>query len=310
MTSSTSFSIRAPVSREITIVGVDFSGAKADKNTWVTQGVLTGGALAIDSCQAMPRAELANLLESLPGSAVAALDFPFSVPREFAAQWLPEVAAMPEIWEAAAGMEFEDFLSLRDGFVAEHGEPLRRGDLYFPECYSCLHKANPNMVPMTFRGMQMLDRLWRAGCRVPPLSDPPPVHGNRTGPVLLESMPGAALRAFGLPFKGYKKGRLAVELRRRILDGLDACSGVKLANLERFNDHCMGNDDCLDSVVATVAACLWERDPSLFRLPQDGPGDATRRGRDPAPPEPEYNELSTARLEGWLYAPVFLASTA
>lgn len=287
---------------EITILGVDFSGAKADRNTWVTQGVLSGGILTLDSCQPLPRSELAGLLASLPGTSVAALDFPFSVPESFARRWLsqaPQGLAMPQLWAAAAAMEFDGFMSLRNDFVAEHGEPLRRGDLYFPECYSCLHKTNPNMVPMTFRGMQMLDGLWQAGCRVPPLPGQ-----ERTGPQLLESMPGAALRAFGLPFKGYKKGRLAVELRRRILDGLETRSGVSVANLVRFNDQCIGSDDCLDSVVAAVAACLWSRDSSLFRLPQDGPGEATRRGGAPSPDE---NELVTARLEGWLYAPVFLS---
>ena len=287
---------------DIPILGVDFSGAKSDKNTWVTQGVLNGGVLTLDSCQPMPRTELAGLLASLPGTAVAALDFPFSVPKMFADSWFPEAKDMPGLWAAASAMEFEEFLSLRDGFVAEHGEPLRRGDLYFPECYSCLHKTNPNMVPMTFRGMQMLDGLWRAGCRVPPLLDQ-----GRSGPLLLESMPGAALRAFGLPFKGYKKGQLSFELRRQILDGLATRSGVTIANLVRFNDCCIGNDDCLDSVVAAVTACLWVRDPGLFRLPQDGPGGATRRG--PAPDSVE-NELATARLEGWLYAPVFLRNPA
>jgi predicted RNase H-like nuclease len=281
---------------------VDFSGAKTDKDTWVTQGVLDGGVLTIESCQSVTRAQLANLLASLPGTAVAALDFPFSVPTVFAQQWLPDADAMPQLWAAAAAMTSEGFLSLRDEFVAEHGEPLRRGDLYFPECYSCLHKANPNMVPMTFRGMQMLDALWRAGCRVPPL----PEQG-RSGPLLLESMPGAALRAFGLPFKGYKKGQRAVELRRQILDGLESRSGVTIPNLAQFRDYCMGNDDCLDSVVAAVAACLWRRDPALFRRPKDGPGDATKRGGAPSPDE---NELATARLEGWLYAPVFLDTPA
>ena len=285
----------------ITILGVDFSGAKADKNTWVTCGVLSGGVLTLEYCEPVPRTELADLLASAPGTTVAALDFPFSVPEVFAARWLPGARTMPELWSAAAAMEFEGFLSLRDDFVAEHGEPLRRGDLYFPECYSCLHKTNPNMVPMTFRGMQMLDGLWRAGCRVPPLPGQ-----ARTGPVLLESMPGAALRAFGLPYKGYKKGQHSFQLRRQILDGLEPRSGVTLANLVRFNDCCIGNDDCLDSVVAAVAACLWVRDPGLFRLPHQGPGDVTRRGGTPLSPNPNDNEVATARLEGWLYAPVFL----
>ncbi len=284
----------------VTILGVDFSGAKADKNTWVTQGTLIDGVLEIRSCEPTPRAELAVLLASAPDTAVAALDFPFSVPREFAGHWLPAAENMPQLWQAAANMEFQDFMALRDGFVAEHGEPYRRGDLYFPECYSCLHKANPNMVPMTFRGMQMLDHLWRSGCRVPPLSD-----DARTGPLLLESMPGAALRALGLPFKGYKKGQHAVDLRRQILDGLAVRSGIGLPNLDRFRDYCLGNDDCLDSVAAAVAACLWKDDQASFRVPQDGPGDPSPRG---GPPSQDENELHTARLEGWLYAPVFLPS--
>ncbi|MDA1128895.1 MAG: DUF429 domain-containing protein [Chloroflexi bacterium] len=288
------------MSSSILVLGVDFSGAKADKDTWVTQGFLDDGVLTIESCQSMPRAQLTELLGSLPGTAVAALDFPFSVPTVFARRWRPEAKTMPELWESAAAMESEGFLSLRDEFVAEHGEPFRRGDLYFPECYSCLHKANPNMVPMTFRGMQMLDRLWRAGCRVPPLLDQ-----GHTGPVLLESMPGAALRAFGLPFKGYKKGQLAAELRSRILDGLEIHSRVPISNLAQFRDACLAVHDCLDSVAAAVAACLWVKDQNLFRLPQNGPGDDTRRA---SAPSPDDNELITARLEGWLYAPVFIPS--
>ena len=287
---------------EIPILGVDFSGAQADKNTWVTQGDLEDGVLTLTSCRSMPRAQLADLLAALPGTAVAALDFPFSVPHGFAAHLLPGAESMPALWEAVAAMKLEGFMSMRDAFVAEHGEPLRRGDLYFPECYSCLHKVNPNMVPMTFRGMQILDGWWRAGCRVPPLPE-----GGRTGPMLLESMPGAALRAFGLPFKGYKKGRHSIELRRKILDGLESHSGVRIRNLARFKSDCIAGDDCLDSVVAAVTACLWARDQGLFRLPQDGPGDTTRRGGTPGPNE---NELATARLEGWLYAPVFLRSPA
>ncbi|MDP6497690.1 MAG: DUF429 domain-containing protein [SAR202 cluster bacterium] len=285
---------------ETVILGVDYSGAQADKNTWVTRGVLSGSTIELMSCESTPRAQLAALLASTPGTTVAALDFPFSVPADFAGQWLPGSEAMPELWEAAAAMEFADFMALRDSFVAENGEPLRRGDLYFPECYSCLHKTNPNMVPMTFRGMQMLDGLWRAGCQLPPLPDQ-----GRTGPLLLESMPGAALRAFGLPFKGYKKGQHAVDLRRQILDGLESRSGVTIPNLAQFRDHCVGNDDCLDSVVAAVAACLWSKDPAVFRQPQNGPGDATKRGGTPSSDE---NELATACLEGWLYAPVFLNS--
>ncbi|GIT69326.1 MAG: hypothetical protein Ct9H300mP27_04300 [Chloroflexota bacterium] len=61
----------------------------------------------------------------------------------------------------ARGITLNDFLFFRDEFVKQHGEPKRFGDTLYPECYSCLHKANPNLVPMTFYGMQMLDQLNR-----------------------------------------------------------------------------------------------------------------------------------------------------
>ena len=264
------------------VFGVDFSGARADKNTWLTRGVLRGGALELESCAPVKRAELTSLLASTPAPVVAALDFPFSVPEVFARYWLPGAQTMPHLWRAAAAMDYGDFLALRDSFAARHGEPKRLGDTHFPECYSCLHKANPNMVPMTFRGMQMLDRLWAAGCAVPPLPPSP-----EEGVVLLEAMPGAALRAFGLPYKGYKRGARAAQLRRRILDGLPRHSSVLLPNISEFGQLCLDSDDCLDSVVAAVVAALWVRSPDLFLLP-DADSDAV------------------SLLEGWLYSPVFL----
>ena len=215
---------------------------------------------------------------------------------------------MPELWQAASAMELADFLSLRDRFVVLEGEPLRRGDLYFPECYSCLHKFNPNMVPMTFRGMQLLDRLWAAGCRVPPLPDIESDTG-KNGPLLLESMPGAALRAFGLPFKGYKNGANAAALRNQVLDGLELGSGVAVDNLHVFRQACLESHDCLDSVAAAVTAVLWCRDPGVFRRPRNnilGETLDTGRSRRASPLALKWSELQAACLEGWLYAPVFL----
>ena len=282
------------------IIGVDFSGAVADASTWVTQARLESDSLRLLSCQAMSRAELTGLLTSLEGGAVAALDFPFSVPQGFAEFWQPAAGAMPVLWQAAANMDYGRFLELRDRFVSGCGEPLRRGDLYFRECYSCLHKFNPNMVPMTFRGMQMLHHLWNAGCRVPPLAD-----AGRNGPLLLESMPGAALRAYGLPYKGYKNGAHAGRLRNQVLDGLAERSGVRVANLDRYRDICLNSHDGLDSVVAAVTAALWEQRPGYFRCPDANAGPPAATGRRQASPGAmTMNELQAARLEGWIYAPV------
>ena len=272
------------------ILGVDFSGAKTDDRTWVATGTLEQGEeLVLEDCRLVGRTELAELLVSLPTASVAALDFPFSVPQDFGQFWQPEATSMPDLWAAAASMDLARFVNLRDEFVARYGEPKRRCDLRFPECYSCLHKANPNMVPMTFYGMQMLGPLWQASCAVAPLE--PKVASKA---LLLEAMPGAALKAMKLPYKGYKKGAKALQLRQTILDGLEERSGIGIKNLSRFRGTCLGSDDALDAVVASVIATLWVKDPSVFWLP---------RVKGTNAPD------AVALLEGWLYAPVFLSSS-
>ena len=270
------------------IIGVDYSGARGDGSTWISRGVLEGDNLVLESCGIISRKELTEVLGESPEDmpTVAALDFPFSVPREFAGFWQPEATTMPELWSAAAAMELEEFLDLRDRFVARRGELKRLSDTFYRECYSPLHKVNPNMIPMTFRGMQMLDRLGRAGCSIPPLASP---AGAQT--LLLEAMPGAALRAMGLPFKGYKGGVHAPDLRHKILECLAGRSGLRLPNLGDFYHLGLASHDGLDSLVAAVVAALWVQDSTRFRRP-------AAEGADEFDPR--------VLLEGWLYAPAFI----
>lgn len=295
---------------ERAVVGVDFSGGAGDRHTWAAGGFLDTAtqSLTLLSCQPVSRQELAGRLRDLDGAAVAALDFPFSVPAAFAEYAFGEYAApeyrngaMPGLWRAAAGMELAEFTARRDAFVREYGELLRAGDLYVPGCYSCLHRANPNMLPMTLRGMQLLDGLWAAGCRVPPL-DGPAAGG---GAALLEVMPGAALRAFGLPHKGYKGGRRAFDNRRKILRELPQISGVKVVNLDDFRDECMFSDDALDAIVAAVAAALWALDdgPGRFRHPGGRAVAAPGGKRQVSPQIIGRTELEAAKREGWIYVP-------
>ncbi|HEU0021752.1 MAG TPA: DUF429 domain-containing protein [Dehalococcoidia bacterium] len=272
------------------IIGVDFSGARSDQNTWMAQGMADGPTLTLAECQPITRDALTDLLAGATGPTVAALDFPFSVPRSFAEFWMPPARTMPDLWAAANHMGLDQFIALRDRFVARQGEPRRLADTHFPECYSCLHMANPNLVPMTFRGMQMLDRLWTAGWAVPPLA-----CANRNETVLLEAMPGSALKAFGLPYKGYKNGKRAGQLRQEILEKLGDCSSVDIVGLPRFRERARQNHDCLDSIVAAVVATLWASDPSIFRGPETGQSNAF----DPV-------VTPVVSLEGWLYAPVLI----
>ena len=257
---------------ERTIVGVDFSGAQGDKNTWIAEGKLDGDSLDILSSHPVRRDDLTEYLKCLGPDTVAALDFPFGVPIAFAKRIAPSKKLMPDLWNAVAGMRLEEFTDHRNRHVGEdrRNEHLRAGDLLIPGCYSCLHDVNPNMVPMTFCGMKMLQQLWESGCNAPPLP-----AADRKGPVLLESMPGAVLWSLKLPQrnsgKAYKnKSESAPKRRKEILDGLESRSKIKLPVLQTEDGEiyrkCLENHDCLDSVVAAVAAAMWAN-KSAFRRP-------------------------------------------
>lgn len=271
-----------------TIIGVDFSGARSDTNTWIARGRLDGNeTLYLGDVRRIRRNELGESFRAIPTPAVAALDFPFGVPAQFAGR-LPAdnpPRTMPDLWKTVAAMGIDDFIGQRDRFVADFGEPRREGDFkYHRESYSPLHSVNPNMLPMTYHGIRLL-HLWHLEqprrWHVPPL---PPGGPPSETVTLLELMPGAFLRSIGLPYKGYKKGQRALKLRDEIIDSLAAKSGVCIANLSDVQDDCRGSDDCLDAVVAAVGAAAWALDPARFHHPTE-------------------DELPDAQLEGWIYVP-------
>ena len=299
---------------ERTIVGVDFSGAQADTNTWIAEGFIETddsdeskkGTVILESCKPVPREKLTELLKALPHDAIAALDFPFSVPTAFSRFLGHTDSDMPPLWSAIAGREREEFFSQRDEFVKQYGELLRAGDLHVPGCYSCLHDTNPNMVPMTYHGMKMLNTLWQqTECQVPPLEIP-----GRKGAVLLEVMPGAALKAFGLPDKGFKSGKKAFDNRQKILRELPKSSGVNVINLRDFSDEAMFADHALDAMVAAVTAAKWAMDDSesLFKRPskRSSVADVLAKyegKRKISPGIDHLTEEEAARKEGWIYVP-------
>ena len=235
------------------VLGVDFSGGGKDKDTWATRACLgtEKQSLILLSCKPITRKNLTEELKELPNDAVAALDFPFSVPIDFAEYLECPGCDMPALWSTVATLGREEFIGKRDKFVEKFGQLLRAGDTHVPKCFSCLQKFPINMVPMTFHGMEMLNCLRMSGSRVPPLD-----NDGCNGATMLEVMPGAALEAFGLPNKGYKEGLCAFENRREILKELPKISNVTILNLPDFRDHCMFSDHALDSIVATVVAAL------------------------------------------------------
>ena len=257
------------------IIGVDFSGAKQDSNTWVARGNLRDGGLQVTGIAPVSRAELLALLQDAPAGSIASLDFPFSVPQPFAQVLAGKPQSMADVWAAVAEMEMATFIALRDQFVAEHGELRRQCDLSHPEAYSVLHKVNPNMLPMTLRGMQLLRQLRRPGTAI--LCQDPALPAHLT---VLECMPGATLKGLGLPYKAYKNGQRRDELRSRILDGLGSAKPVSVANLEEIRQQCQASHDALDAVVAALTSAAYIVCQEAVSTP---------------PEEDIY------RLEGWIY---------
>ncbi len=266
---------------ERTIVGVDFSGAKAEGKTWMAEGRLTvKGDLVIDSVQPILRQDLADFLLNAAPSTVAALDFPFGLPKTFLGSLGIHADAMPGVWPYISQMSLDEF---RNKCKAMGTHPKRIGDKHYSVSLSAL---NSRLVPMTHSGIKMLHQLDSAGPSrwwIPPLNCGDAPDGRIT---LLEVMPGAFLSAIGLDWttvKSYKRAG-SLSIRDSVIHQLSVYSEIKAPNLLQYRNGFRANDDSLDAVVAAFAAALWATDRPSFLHPMD-------------------DELSDAQLEGWIYAP-------
>ena len=272
------------------IIGVDFSGAQYERKsaTWLAQGRLEGKVLTLETCHPIIRADLTDWLRDLDEPAVVGMDFPFSVPVEFANFWCPQIIAqngsMPDVWATTARLRLGDFKARRRSFA---GMPIRPCD---PQ--GSLSPLNVRMMPMTFWGMRMLNRLWamsEAGRTVMPVRVLP-LHPDpeRDSLTLLEVMPGATLGILNLlpAHKEYKGRGYVLEDRQAILTALPnlvAQLGLNLAGLpDALTQTCRANDDALDAVIAAITAALWS-----IGIPAQ---------RDPA-------GCPDAELVGWMYVP-------
>ncbi|MDE2687716.1 MAG: DUF429 domain-containing protein [Chloroflexota bacterium] len=271
-----------------TVIGIDYSGAKHDRDTWVAQGELKADS-TIELWSAYPtiRRDVVSLLMQVSTPAIAGIDFPFCVPTGFIKFLYGDcnLTEMSEVWKIIGSLEQEDFIARRDSFIEKIGyEPKRAGDKkYFRESFSPLHDVRPNMIPMTYYGINMLCELHDSHPGrwiVPPLQSPSDMTGNTV--TLLETMPGAFLKAIGARHKGYKTTHNAIENREGIIEIIERRFDITLPSAMRMG--CLANDDCLDAMVAAVAAASWAQDATQFR-------------------HPTRDELSLAKLEGWIYVP-------
>lgn len=284
------------------IIGVDFSGSKDEGKTWVAQGHLTtDGACIIDRVHPITRQDLYALVANASAGTVIALDFPFALPSVFLRESL-EIHArrMGQVWQEIANTNPDTFRAKCHSF-GRH--PKRVGDKaidclwrrYDNRSYGITISAlNRRLVPMTFRGIEMLNALvneyplrWCILPRDCP-GNPTDAKSNRTLSkiTILEVMPGALLWAVGFDYKtvkGYKETATALPTRDHIINNLSEFANVKLPNLCEYRLALRANDDCMDAVIAAVGAAAWASGVP-FRFP-------------------EPHELQAAQLEGWPYAP-------
>ena len=279
-----------------TIIGVDFSGAKADTNTWIARGNLSAGALTLNYVRPITRDNLRKLLAGLAPPACVAMDFPFGVPSEFANYISPDhpPRGMRDLWATIDAMDsFETFKGKRNDFFPFHGEPKRAWDqIHHPQSQSPLHKSGPSMIQMTYHGIKLLHELHQEPGKlwhVPPIDS-----GNRKNDAvtLLEVMPGAALKNKRLPYEDYKnnKGKKPLENlknRKYIISNLADRFGIDLPNLQAYRDLFIFNDDALDASIASIIAALWVNDPTSFHRPEKHADTV----------------LSSAQKEGCIYSP-------
>ena len=278
------------------IIGVDFSGAQDEKKsaTWLAQGRLEGGILTLETCHPIIRSDLTAKLQALNEPATVAMDFPFSVPREFAPCLQSGAKEMPDLWDAASKTNWGNF-KLRvckfGGRSKKPGErkwPIRKCDQGLPAQSPLKPKGNPAMLPMTFRGMGMLHSIWSdAKCTgkalwIQPL--PPCQTEAKYHTTLMEVMPGATVHH--LVGKNYYRGYKSPKNRGETLTKLSQKAGhlgLELTDLSVSLDQtCRANDDALDAVVAAITAALW-----CIGVPAK---------IDPA-------DCPESVLEGWMYVP-------
>ena len=263
-----------------TLIGVDFSGSRADNATWIALATTDGSAIDWQTPFPIRRADLEQLLMTIQEPAVAALDFPFGLPAWFAVtqgfiRWGEGLMDSCDRVSTTDQREFEDVA--RD-YVAAYGEPRRACDV--SPAFSPLHSTNPNMIPMTYHGMAMLGRLLaraRGRFSIPPLS----ANESRWQVTLVELMPGQLLRARGDSGAGYKTGGNVAQRRHEILARLEDWVGRPLPEHVRL--ACRANADCLDAVVNLIGAWTWHTNRDAFIHPT------------PA-------QLGAAHDEGWLYS--------
>jgi hypothetical protein len=253
------------------VLGVDFSGARdAGKYIWLAEGRVRDGALMLESCcpaRALAGGGIAHdiaiaaLVDRLrrARTAVAGLDFPFSLPARFMApaDWPRFVGGFAALYPTA-----ELFRSALKS-AAGGREPKRRTDI---DARTPFGAWNLRMYRQTWSGIAgVLAPLVRNDdVRVAPMQ-----AAQRGKAILVETCPASLLKAEGLyvPYKG--RGEAPRAAREGILGALVARNllhrpAMPLRTLLLDN----AGGDALDAALAAICAMRAGASPAAL-LPAD-----------------------------------------
>ena len=245
------------------VLGINVSGSadqwsakKRNSNVWIASGRADGARLLIDDLspvQALagkgePFDRLVALLTGLDG--FAAIDAPFSAPRDYA-------ASLPVLWAQASGLPHEgrpfgrgaDLVELLAPDVGRHGVKVYRA------CEALWRQRGLNTPSTLWSGpgggggaaVACMTLLLMRGGPVWPL------RPGGAGAVLVEAYPAAQLFTWGLEPSGYGGAKpKAAAARARILAALVADHGLVVS--EALAAFCRDNADALDAVLCAYAA--------------------------------------------------------
>lgn len=261
--------------------GVAYSGDMRDPReaTWLALVELRNGRLEVVRLDPTGRSGLQSCLRdpdrSLMQAEAIGLDFPFGLPEPFAQSLLG--GTFPEEGWWALARRFErltrpDYLVALHDFREAHGEVKRLTDEQ-AQAFSPLHRAQPDLGPMTYHGIRMIAED-RSRYAIRPFET---AQGRR----LLEVYPEGLVRRLGL---GQEPG----ESRRQgqILSALTSLATWPVEVPEPFRKRCLQSGNApLDAVIAARCAARAVLN-----------GQADLRPEELAP-----NEAARVRREGWIY---------
>lgn len=259
------------------IWGVDFtSRPTTQKPITLARGQMVGGALSLTAVQRLPTfaAFEACLLE--PGPWVAAFDFPFGLPRPFAAEigwlsnrstWASMTRKLTTITRAELTEKCRAYCDARPVGAKLAHRPVDR----LAGSSASMKWVNPPVVYMLQEGAP---RLLAAGVHVPGQ------HGGDESRIALEAYPGYLARSIigKTPYKNDQRAKQTPALAKarramiaKLVDG-DYSLAIPIAAPKALIDA-MQNDasgDTLDAALCALqAAWAWQRREDGFGLPPD-----------------------------------------